>query len=93
MASREGVSRVGLTGLDNRDAMLNNRSSAKKATSQRATKPDPAATPMAIRRPQAQRSAETQAKLIAAAIACLHRVGYSATTVTMVASSISNNAT
>ena len=38
-----------------------------------------------VRRPQAQRSADTQAKLIAAAIACLHRVGYSATTVTMVA--------
>lgn len=37
------------------------------------------------RRPQAQRSAETQAKLIEAAITCLHRVGYSATTVTMVA--------
>ncbi|MBB5357474.1 AcrR family transcriptional regulator [Rhodanobacter sp. ANJX3] len=38
-----------------------------------------------LRRPQAQRSADTQAKLIDAAIACLHRVGYSATTVTMVA--------
>jgi AcrR family transcriptional regulator len=47
------------------------------------TKSKPAVIPE--RRPQAQRSATTQAKLIAAAIACLHRVGYSATTVTMVA--------
>jgi AcrR family transcriptional regulator len=37
------------------------------------------------RRPQAERSAETQSRLIAAAILCLHRYGYSATTVTMVA--------
>ncbi|MFM0503530.1 TetR/AcrR family transcriptional regulator [Paraburkholderia caffeinilytica] len=37
------------------------------------------------RRPQAERSAETQSKVIAAAIACLHQYGYSATTVTMVA--------
>ncbi len=33
------------------------------------------------RRPQAERSAETRARLIAAAIACLHRLGYGATTV------------
>ncbi|MEW6346225.1 MAG: TetR/AcrR family transcriptional regulator [Paraburkholderia sp.] len=37
------------------------------------------------RKPQAERSAETQSKVISAAIACLHRYGYSATTVTMVA--------
>src|SRR5258706_10023170 len=37
------------------------------------------------RRPQAERSAETRSRLIAAAIACLHRLGYSATTVTVVA--------
>lgn len=37
------------------------------------------------RRPQAERSADTRAKLIEAAIACLHRVGYSNTTVGMVA--------
>jgi len=45
----------------------------------------PAAAANPPRRPQAQRSAETQNKLIAAAISCLHHVGYSATTVTMVA--------
>ncbi len=39
----------------------------------------------ARRRPQAERSAETRARLVAAAIACLHRVGYGATTVTLVA--------
>ncbi|MGQ7935781.1 TetR/AcrR family transcriptional regulator [Paraburkholderia sp. D1E] len=51
------------------------------------SKHDAASTPAAPpgRRPQAQRSAETQAKLIAAAISCLHRFGYSATSVTMVA--------
>jgi AcrR family transcriptional regulator len=37
------------------------------------------------RRPQAERSAETQSRLIEAAIACLHRVGYGVTTVGMVA--------
>ncbi|MES2057128.1 MAG: TetR/AcrR family transcriptional regulator [Pseudomonadota bacterium] len=37
------------------------------------------------RRPQAERSADTRAKLIEAAIICLHRFGYSATTVTIVA--------
>ena len=37
------------------------------------------------RRPQAERSADTQNKLIEAAITCLHKVGYSATTVSMVA--------
>ncbi len=40
---------------------------------------------MRSRRPQAERSAETQGKLIEAAIACLHSVGYSQTTVGMVA--------
>ena len=47
------------------------------------TAPEPVGEP--ARRPQAQRSAETQAKLIAAAISCLHQFGYSATSVTMVA--------
>lgn len=50
--------------------------------------PEEIAVPRTVsssRRPQAQRSAETKAKLIEAAITCLHRVGYSATTVTMVA--------
>lgn len=37
------------------------------------------------RRPQAERSADTRAKLIDAAIICLHRTGYSATTVSTVA--------
>lgn len=37
------------------------------------------------RRPQAERSAQTRARLIAAAISCLHRLGYGATTVTVVA--------
>jgi AcrR family transcriptional regulator len=37
------------------------------------------------RRPQAQRSAETRSRLIDAAISCLHRLGYGATTVTEVA--------
>jgi len=37
------------------------------------------------RRPQAERSAETRARLIEASIACLHRVGYGLTTVGMVA--------
>ena len=37
------------------------------------------------RRPQAERSADTRAKLIEAAIVCLHRTGYSATTVSTVA--------
>ncbi len=37
------------------------------------------------RRPQAERSADTRAKLIEAAIICLHRTGYSATTVSTVA--------
>ena len=68
-----------------RDAILTTKHTAKKASPRAASKakPVPAAVPM--RRPQAQRSADTQAKLIAAAITCLHRVGYSATTVTMVA--------
>ena len=38
-----------------------------------------------VRRPQAERSADTRAKLIQAAITCLNRTGYSATTVTTVA--------
>lgn len=37
------------------------------------------------RRPQAERSADTRAKLIEAAITCLNRSGYSATTVSTVA--------
>ena len=37
------------------------------------------------RRPQAERSADTRAKLVEAAITCLHRLGYSATTVSTVA--------
>lgn len=37
------------------------------------------------RRPQAQRSAETRSRVIAAAIRCLHRSGYAATTVSDVA--------
>jgi AcrR family transcriptional regulator len=37
------------------------------------------------RRPQAERSADTRAKLIEAAISGLHRLGYAATTVTVVA--------
>lgn len=42
-------------------------------------------SPSPQRRPQAERSADTRAKLIQAAIVCLHRVGYSATTITTVA--------
>jgi AcrR family transcriptional regulator len=38
-----------------------------------------------IRRPQAERSADTRAKLVDAAITCLHRLGYGATTVSTVA--------
>lgn len=37
------------------------------------------------RRPNAERSSDTQTKLITAAISLLHKVGYSATTVTIVA--------
>lgn len=43
------------------------------------------APPRRARRPQAERSADTRAKLIDAAIACLNRLGYGATTVTVVA--------
>jgi AcrR family transcriptional regulator len=59
----------------------------KKEKPLQASKYDTASVPAApsARRPQAQRSAQTQAKLIAAAISCLHRFGYSATSVTMVA--------
>lgn len=46
--------------------------------------PRPAA-PSLTRRPQAERSADTRAKLVRATISCLHRVGYGSTTVTMVA--------
>lgn len=42
-------------------------------------------TPARSRRPQAERSADTQNRLIDAAISCLHRLGYGATTVTLVA--------
>ena len=38
-----------------------------------------------VRRPQAERSASTKAKLIEAAIGCLHRLGYGPTTTTLVA--------
>ncbi len=41
--------------------------------------------PRRQRRPQAERSADTRAKLIQAAVVCLHRTGYSATTITTVA--------
>lgn len=44
---------------------------------------DPA--PVRRRRTQSERSAETREKLIQAAITCLHRTGYSATTITTVA--------
>ena len=47
-----------------------------------ATKP---AQPKRARRPQAERSADTRGKLIQAAIVCLNRTGYSATTVSTVA--------
>jgi AcrR family transcriptional regulator len=43
------------------------------------------ATTKPLRRPQAERSAGTRTKLIEAAILCLHRLGYAATTVTVVA--------
>lgn len=42
-------------------------------------------SPRRQRRPQAERSADTRAKLIEAAITCIHRLGYGATTVTTVA--------
>jgi AcrR family transcriptional regulator len=42
-------------------------------------------SPAPSRRPQAQRSAQTRARLVEAAIGCLHRLGYGATTVTVVA--------
>ncbi len=48
------------------------------------TMTDPAA-PSRQRRPQAERTAETRAKLIQAAIVCLNRTGYSATTISTVA--------
>jgi AcrR family transcriptional regulator len=41
--------------------------------------------PRRQRRPQAERTADTQAKLIEAAITCIHRFGYGATTITTVA--------
>jgi AcrR family transcriptional regulator len=81
---KRNVRPIATNSLD-RDAILTTKHTAKKASPRAATKakPVPAAVPM--RRPQAQRSADTQSKLIAAAITCLHRMGYSATTVTMVA--------
>lgn len=45
----------------------------------------PSRLPTPSRRTQAQRSAETRTKLMEAAIRCLHRSGYSATTTTLVA--------
>ena len=41
--------------------------------------------PLHVRRPQAERSATTRAKLIEAAINCLHRLGYSLTGTSLVA--------
>ncbi len=41
--------------------------------------------PRRPRRPQAERSAETRTKLIEATVSCLHRLGYSGTTVSLVA--------
>lgn len=41
--------------------------------------------PLRVRRPQAERSASTRAKLIDAAIICLHRLGYSLTSTSLVA--------
>lgn len=41
--------------------------------------------PRPPRRPQAERTADTRSKLIQAAITCLHRTGFSATTVSTVA--------
>ena len=46
---------------------------------------DPSTPVRPSRRLQADRSADTRAKLIEAAIVCLHRTGYSATTVSTVA--------
>jgi AcrR family transcriptional regulator len=45
----------------------------------------PPPPPKRQRRPQAERTAETRAKLIEAAIACIHRTGYGETTITTVA--------
>jgi AcrR family transcriptional regulator len=45
----------------------------------------PKAPARRARRPQAERSADTRARLIEAAITCLNRTGYSATTVSTVA--------
>jgi AcrR family transcriptional regulator len=45
----------------------------------------PTSAPRRVRRPQAERSATTRAKLIDAAIACLHRLGYASTTTSLVA--------
>jgi AcrR family transcriptional regulator len=42
-------------------------------------------SPRRQRRPQAERTADTRAKLIEAAITCIHRLGYSPTTITVVA--------
>jgi len=41
--------------------------------------------PRRQRRPQAERTADTQAKVIEAAIRCIHRLGYGPTTITLVA--------
>jgi AcrR family transcriptional regulator len=43
------------------------------------------ASPRRPRRPQAERTADTRAKLIEAAINCIHRLGYGPTTITLVA--------
>ena len=41
--------------------------------------------PLRPRRPHAERSAETRGKLVEATVSCLHRFGYSGTTVSLVA--------
>ena len=46
---------------------------------------EPGPAPVRVRRPQAERSASTKAKLIEAAIGCLHRLGYGPATTTLVA--------
>lgn len=49
------------------------------------TSPDPVRTALLPRRSQAERTRNTRAKLVQAAIICLHQGGYSATTITTVA--------
>lgn len=49
------------------------------------SRPETKGSPKPARRPQAERSADTRAKVIAAAITCLHRGGYAGATVGAVA--------